>query len=104
MPGEALRRRKEAGRIGLLHLWVTIADAMGSDEFGVTGWSEGGPWALAAAAYVDPARLLRRDVAAEPDPRRLAVAVFHVRERRSDGAQGGITHCGSLYCGKSLTL
>jgi pimeloyl-ACP methyl ester carboxylesterase len=23
----------------------------------VTGWSEGGPWALAAAAYIDPARL-----------------------------------------------
>lgn len=31
------------------------------------------------------------DVAAEPDPRRLDVAVFHVRERRSDGDQGGIT-------------
>jgi pimeloyl-ACP methyl ester carboxylesterase len=28
---------------------VTIADALGHDEFGVTGWSEGGPWALAAA-------------------------------------------------------
>ena len=36
---------------------VTIADALGSQEFGVTGWSEGGPWALAAAAYIDPARL-----------------------------------------------
>jgi pimeloyl-ACP methyl ester carboxylesterase len=36
---------------------VTIADALGHREFGVTGWSEGGPWALAAAAYVDPARL-----------------------------------------------
>jgi hypothetical protein len=23
----------------------------------VTGWSESGPWALAAAAYIDPARL-----------------------------------------------
>jgi hypothetical protein len=23
----------------------------------VTGWSEGGPWALAAAAYIDPVRL-----------------------------------------------
>ena len=23
----------------------------------MTGWSEGGPWALAAAAYIDPARL-----------------------------------------------
>ena len=36
---------------------VTIADALGCHEFGVTGWSEGGPWALAAAAYIDPARL-----------------------------------------------
>src|SRR5262245_45957094 len=25
---------------------VTIADALGYHEFGVTGWSEGGPWAL----------------------------------------------------------
>lgn len=36
---------------------VTVADALGQQEFGVTGWSEGGPWALAAAAYIDPARL-----------------------------------------------
>jgi len=36
---------------------VTVADALGYQEFGVTGWSEGGPWALAAAAYIDPARL-----------------------------------------------
>src|SRR5689334_21744773 len=36
---------------------TAIADALGYDEFGVTGWSEGGPWALAAAAYIDPARL-----------------------------------------------
>jgi len=35
-----------------------IADALGYDEFGVTGWSEGGPWALAAAAYIDPKRLI----------------------------------------------
>ena len=34
-----------------------LADALGHREFGVTGWSEGGPWALAAAAYIDPARL-----------------------------------------------
>ena len=34
---------------------ITIADALGHHEFGVTGWSEGGPWALAAAAYIDPA-------------------------------------------------
>lgn len=36
---------------------VAIADALGYRQFGVTGWSEGGPWALAAAAYIDPARL-----------------------------------------------
>jgi pimeloyl-ACP methyl ester carboxylesterase len=36
---------------------TTIADALGHREFGVTGWSEGGPWALAAAAQIDPARL-----------------------------------------------
>jgi len=36
---------------------VTVADALQAQEFGVTGWSEGGPWALAAAAYIDPARL-----------------------------------------------
>jgi len=36
---------------------TTIADALGHHEFGVTGWSEGGPWALAAAAYIDPLRL-----------------------------------------------
>ncbi|GFG55510.1 alpha/beta hydrolase [Mycolicibacterium agri] len=36
---------------------LAVADALGYQEFGVTGWSEGGPWALAAAAYIDPARL-----------------------------------------------
>jgi pimeloyl-ACP methyl ester carboxylesterase len=36
---------------------VAVADALGYQEFGVTGWSEGGPWALAAAAHIDPARL-----------------------------------------------
>jgi pimeloyl-ACP methyl ester carboxylesterase len=36
---------------------TTLADALGQEEFGVTGWSEGGPWALAAAAYIDPLRL-----------------------------------------------
>jgi pimeloyl-ACP methyl ester carboxylesterase len=36
---------------------ITVADALGYREFGVTGWSGGGPWALAAAAYIDPARL-----------------------------------------------
>lgn len=36
---------------------TAIADALGCRQFGVTGWSEGGPWALAAAAYIDPLRL-----------------------------------------------
>jgi pimeloyl-ACP methyl ester carboxylesterase len=36
---------------------IAIADALGCQEFGVTGWSEGGAWALAAAAYIDPLRL-----------------------------------------------
>lgn len=35
-----------------------VADALEADRFAVTGWSEGGPWALAAAAYIDPARLV----------------------------------------------
>jgi len=34
-----------------------IADTLGYRRFGVTGWSEGGPWALAAAAYIDPVKL-----------------------------------------------
>ena len=37
---------------------VALADAFGAPQFAVTGWSEGGPWALAAAAYLDPARLV----------------------------------------------
>jgi pimeloyl-ACP methyl ester carboxylesterase len=36
---------------------TAVADELGCHEFGVTGWSEGGPWALAAAAYIDPRRL-----------------------------------------------
>lgn len=36
---------------------IAIADALGCQEFGVTGWSGGGPSALAAAAYIDPRRL-----------------------------------------------
>jgi pimeloyl-ACP methyl ester carboxylesterase len=42
---------------GWAHDLTTIADALGYQEFGVTGWSEGGPWALAAAAYIDARRL-----------------------------------------------
>jgi pimeloyl-ACP methyl ester carboxylesterase len=36
---------------------ITLADALGCRQFGVTGWSEGGPWALAAAAFIDASRL-----------------------------------------------
>jgi pimeloyl-ACP methyl ester carboxylesterase len=35
-----------------------LADDLGAARYAVTGWSEGGPWALAAAAYLDPARLV----------------------------------------------
>lgn len=35
-----------------------IADAFEAEHFGVTGWSEGGPWALAAAAYIPAERLV----------------------------------------------
>jgi pimeloyl-ACP methyl ester carboxylesterase len=34
-----------------------VADHLGCGRFAVTGWSEGGPWALAAAAFIDPVRL-----------------------------------------------
>jgi pimeloyl-ACP methyl ester carboxylesterase len=37
---------------------LSLADALGAKHFAVTGWSEGGPWALAAAAYLDPGRLV----------------------------------------------
>lgn len=37
---------------------VAVADALGHERFGVSGWSEGGPWALAAAAYIPPSRLV----------------------------------------------
>ncbi len=36
---------------------LSIADGLGYQEFGVSGWSEGGPWPLAAAFYLDPVRL-----------------------------------------------
>ncbi len=36
---------------------VALADALGYEQFGVSGWSEGGPWPLGAAAYIDPSRL-----------------------------------------------
>ena len=49
--------QKERSYAGWADDLTTIADALGYHEFGVTGWSEGGPWALAAAAYIDPVRL-----------------------------------------------
>jgi pimeloyl-ACP methyl ester carboxylesterase len=50
-------RQKARSYSGWAEDLVTIADALGAQEFGVTGWSEGGPWALGAAAYIHPARL-----------------------------------------------
>lgn len=37
---------------------LRLADSLDARRFAVTGWSEGGPFALAAAAYLDPARLV----------------------------------------------
>lgn len=37
---------------------TAVADQLGAETFGVTGWSEGGPWALGAAAWI-PSRRLR---------------------------------------------
>ncbi|WP_332909772.1 alpha/beta fold hydrolase [Mycobacterium hippophais] len=54
--GRSTRQRNRTYR-GWAEDLVTVADTLGRHEFGVTGWSEGGPWALAAAAYLDPARL-----------------------------------------------
>lgn len=57
-PGIGLSSRQETRTYaGWADDLTTIADALGYREFGVTGWSEGGPWALAAAAYIDPRRL-----------------------------------------------
>jgi len=50
-------RQKARSYSGWADDLITVADALGYREFGVTGWSEGGPWALAAAAYIDPLRL-----------------------------------------------
>ena len=50
-------RQKNRTYAGWADDLLTVADALGAHEFGVTGWSEGGPWALAAAAYIDPGRL-----------------------------------------------
>nr|WP_216922319.1 alpha/beta hydrolase [Synechococcus sp. CCAP 1479/9] len=36
---------------------LALADFFGAQNVAVTGWSEGGPWALAAAAYLDSARV-----------------------------------------------
>jgi pimeloyl-ACP methyl ester carboxylesterase len=50
-------RQKSRSYAGWADDVTAIADALGHQEFGVTGWSEGGPWALAAAAHIDPRRL-----------------------------------------------
>jgi pimeloyl-ACP methyl ester carboxylesterase len=49
--------QKTRSYVGWADDLTAIADALGCREFGVTGWSGGGPWALAAAAYIDPLRL-----------------------------------------------
>ncbi|MGA5463624.1 alpha/beta fold hydrolase [Mycobacterium sp. NPDC050041] len=54
--GRSTRQRHRTYR-GWTEDLITVADALGRHEFGVTGWSEGGPWALAAAAYLDAGRL-----------------------------------------------
>lgn len=54
--GESSRQRPRTFA-GWAEDTTAVAEALGHREFGVTGWSEGGPWALAAAAYIDPARL-----------------------------------------------
>lgn len=36
---------------------TAVADHLGAQTFGVTGWSEGGPWALGSAAWIAPERL-----------------------------------------------
>lgn len=44
-----------------------VASILGYEQFGVSGWSGGGPAALAAAAYIDPSRLLHvTDIAGAP--------------------------------------
>jgi pimeloyl-ACP methyl ester carboxylesterase len=50
-------RQKGRSYAGWADDLTAIADALGHQEFGVTGWSEGGPWALAAAARIDSRRL-----------------------------------------------
>lgn len=37
--------------------FLAFADSLGAPNFAVTGWSDGGAWALAAAAYLDLGRL-----------------------------------------------
>lgn len=50
-------RQEDRSYAGWADDLVAIADTLEAREFGVTGWSEGGPWALAAAAYIDSRRL-----------------------------------------------
>lgn len=57
-PGIGRSDRQEARTYsGWANDLITVANRLGHHAFGVTGWSEGGPWALAAASYIDPVRL-----------------------------------------------
>lgn len=50
-------RQKDRTYKGWCDDLLTIADALGYQQFGVSGWSEGGPFPIAAAFYIDQTRL-----------------------------------------------
>ena len=60
-------RQKTRSYAGWAADLTAIADALGCHEFGVTGWSEGGPWALAASSRTPQAVMARPS--ATPAPR-----------------------------------
>ncbi|MBP1158354.1 alpha/beta fold hydrolase [Rhodococcus sp. PvR099] len=80
---------------------LLLADSLGAHRFAVTGWSEGGPWALAAAAYLDPARLVHvaciadREVLADEDV--LGLFLGASRECFLHGADGLVVDATMLY-------
>jgi pimeloyl-ACP methyl ester carboxylesterase len=43
---------------GFAHDVSALADIIGLEKFAVSGWSEGGPWALGCAHYIDHNRLV----------------------------------------------
>ena len=71
---------------------IAIADALGYQHFGVSGWSEGGPWPLASGGVHRPGSAAPRD---EHRGRRLR----HVRRQLGGAVPGqgrraaGRSHC-----------